>query len=378
MHKILIVGEFSGFSKNLKIGLTQLGCEVKVINFRDGFKKIVGDEDDINLKPARNISICGKEIRGSNLIFRLFCNYRIRETLRRKIGKQKFDIIFIINSFFLYENSFLPKLGVEFEFLESILERDGSFFLSGCGDDPAYLMFHQDFKYSLYSDTGIPKTLLPSKRDISLFDKVLVRSKAVIPIDYTYSHCLKKYIKEREIGVVITSSIPLPYHVLSENYNYVEYGKIVITHGINRYDAKGSKYILEAMRKIGSMYSNIVEICILEKLPYVEYVKIMNKTNILIDQAKSYGAGMNAGIALAMGKIVMGGAEPESVKDLSACDTPIINITPNTEHIFLQIEKLILSTKEERLLLSEKSRKFAIDNLETKKVAQKYLNIFIN
>lgn len=376
MHKILIVGEFSGFSKNLKIGLSKLGCKVQIINFRDGFKQICGDDDDINLKPAKNLSIFNKEIRGSNLLFRLFCNYRIKKTLRKAIGEKKFDIIFILNTFFLYEKSIFPRLGVDLGFLDSILKKGGNYFLSGCGDDPAYFMFHQDFRYSLYSDNGIPKALLPSKKDVLLFDKILARSKSVIPIDYSYSYCLKQYIYHKGINADIRPSIPLPYDVLSEDYHYIENNKIVITHGINRYDVKGSKYILEAMERIEAMYSDIVEICILEKLPYVEYVKIMCKTNILIDQARSYGAGMNAGIALAMGKIVLGGAESESIVDLSLNDSPIINIMPDTEDIFLKIEKLILLKKEERILLSEKSRIFAVNNLESSKVAERYLNIF--
>ena len=46
---ILIVGEFSGFSKNLKVGLNELGHKVSIMSTGDNFKKIKIDESDINI-----------------------------------------------------------------------------------------------------------------------------------------------------------------------------------------------------------------------------------------------------------------------------------------------------------------------------------------
>ena len=44
--KILLLGEFSGFNKNLKDGLLKLGHECQVAGIKDGFKNI---PVDINL-----------------------------------------------------------------------------------------------------------------------------------------------------------------------------------------------------------------------------------------------------------------------------------------------------------------------------------------
>ena len=45
--KILIIGEFSGLAKNLKIGLNYLGNQVSIVSTGDGFKNIEIEKDDI-------------------------------------------------------------------------------------------------------------------------------------------------------------------------------------------------------------------------------------------------------------------------------------------------------------------------------------------
>lgn len=47
--KILIIGEFSGLAKNLKIGLNYLGNQVSIVSTGDGFKNIEIEKDDILL-----------------------------------------------------------------------------------------------------------------------------------------------------------------------------------------------------------------------------------------------------------------------------------------------------------------------------------------
>ena len=129
--------------------------------------------------------------------------------------------------------------------------------------------------------------------------------------------------------------------------------KIRIFHGLNsRKGFKGTHYIEKAFKVIQRKYPNEVE-CILDgMMPLDEYLNLMSSMNVVIDQANSYSLGVNGVYALAMGKVVMGGAEPESVKALSAEDSPVINIKPSVDDIVKKLEWIIRN----RHLIEEISR----------------------
>lgn len=101
----------------------------------------------------------------------------------------------------------------------------------------------------------------------------------------------------------------------------------------------------------------------------------MKLSNIVIDQAYSYGLGMNALIGLSMGKIVLGGAEPESLDIFEIKNSPVVNILPNVQDIFDKLEKIILMTNEERRELSYASRDYAMKNHDSVKIANEYITL---
>ena len=65
------------------------------------------------------------------------------------------------------------------------------------------------------------------------------------------------------------------------------------------------------------------------------------KNREIIDQTYSHSIGMNGLYALALGKVVLGGSEPEALESLGIKNSPVINIKPNSQHIFEQIEILL-------------------------------------
>lgn len=63
--KILIVGEYSGFSKYLSRGLWEIGHEAFVFSWGDGFKRIE-QEDGITIDIS-NFAVLGRPIMGSHI-----------------------------------------------------------------------------------------------------------------------------------------------------------------------------------------------------------------------------------------------------------------------------------------------------------------------
>ncbi len=99
--------------------------------------------------------------------------------------------------------------------------------------------------------------------------------------------------------------------------------------------------------------------------------------DIVIDQANSYSMGMNGVYALARGKIVLSGAEPEAARflGLTPDQIPVINIRPEAEQIHRCLVDLIASP--ERLLeIKKRSRDFLEQFHDADHIAQMYVNVY--
>ena len=125
------------------------------------------------------------------------------------------------------------------------------------------------------------------------------------------------------------------------------------------------------------MYPNELELIIDGKMPLEDYLRVMQKSNVVIDQVNSYSLGMNGLYALAMGKVVIGGAEQEGLNSLGIKSSPVINVEPNKHSIISAIE-MILSKKDKLKEMGTESRDFVKKFHCNIKVAKKYLYTWNN
>ena len=148
---------------------------------------------------------------------------------------------------------------------------------------------------------------------------------------------------------------------------------IKIFHGVSRYGHKGSNYILAAMNKIKQKYKKDVECIVVEKLPYSEYIPLLQASDIVIDQTNSYGTGMNGLIAMAMGKVVLSGNEKLKAKNDPTINSPCINIQPSSQQIFDVLDNLI-DNRQNIDKISEDGRSYVKSTHSHVNVAQQYVN----
>ena len=102
---------------------------------------------------------------------------------------------------------------------------------------------------------------------------------------------------------------------------------------------------------------------------------MVHDANVIVDQCYGLSNGMNTIESLSMGKVVLSGNIKEYHKAYTDLDCPVLNIEPNSEHIYNTLKELITNRgfiKE----LSTKSRAFAETIHDSKVVAQKYLELF--
>jgi hypothetical protein len=355
MLRILLLGEFSALYKNLKEGLLECGCEVVTASSGDGYKKIPADIDF-----SSNLSgFFGKL---SRKIMPLLNILKFKD----------FDVVLIINPFIFYHALFPNKF-----FYRYLKKYNKKVFFSGAGDD-AYFWRHgrnelqygpfDDFlKYDIKSDYYF---LMSDKA--YMFNKYLLdESNGLIPIMYEYHVSYKHENKCLEV-------IPIPLNLDKVEYkDNIVNDKIVIFHGLNRYGFKGTRHVEEAFRYLKKKYPNDLELIIDGGMPLHEYLKTLSKTNVVIDQLNSHSLGVNGVYSLAMGKVVIGGAEPIALECQNVTDSPVINVKPCSEDLIRVIESLLLN-KDQVFNLGKNSRKYA-ENVHCHiKVAKKYLQIFEN
>ena len=353
--KILLFGEFSGLHKNLKEGLEKLGHKVVIAAGQDGFKKI---DSDINLDPILTGFPGQIEAR-----LKPFLNlYRLRG----------YDVVQIVSPFFPNAKLF-PK-----EFFYWLLRKlNKKFFILGAGSD-AYFWKNgrSNMKYSpfddwLYYDLKTNYYYMQEEKAFLYNRRIVNTSDGIIPVMYEYESCYAESSKR-------LNTIPLPIN--TENIDFSENmikEKLVVFHGLNRYGFKGTRHVEEAFRELNKMYPDELELIIDGKMPLEDYLRVMQKSNVVIDQVNSYSLGMNGLYALAMGKVVIGGAEQEGLNSLGIKSSPVINVEPNKDSIISAIE-MVLSKKDKLKEMGFESRDFVKKFHCNIKVAKKYLYTWNN
>lgn len=362
--RILIIGEYSGFAYNLAIGFEELGHEVIEFGSLDGIKNIPQTSKSF-LYNNQNYTI------GS-----LF--WRIREIsnfLRYKKDIKKFhhyfDVVFIINYTFLRLEFDFSHPRFSINDIKHVIKPHGKVFMSSCGADLPVMEFAKKLRYTPYSSEYMKscygwrfKQVL--KRTLKLID-------GVIPTMYEYAEAYRQFSENNSI-VKVLSTIPLPLDCHRYKFEKTFNEKVVVFHGKARL-TKGGNYIIPALERLKKMYPNKVDIVIQGNLPFAEYIKILSKADIVVDQCRGYSYGMNAIIAMAMGKIVLSGNEPECEREFNM-EVPIINILPDSDDIFNKLEELINGSEDFLRELSRKSYDFCNYFHDSKIIAKKYIECF--
>lgn len=351
--KILLLGEFSGLHKNLKEGLVELGHDAVVAASGDGFKKIPVDISfDFDSPFKSPIAKAHKRL-------------KLLASLSELKG---YDTVQMVNPF-IFPDKFFPNRYA----INGIIKNNDKFFLLGAGCDAYFWregrknLSYGPFKDNLKYDLKSPVALFESKKSLIFNQWLVEKSNGVIPTMYEYEVSYN-HIKNR------LNTIPIPMNIEKVKYreNIVK-EKIVIFHGLNRYGFKGTRHVKEAFDYLRHKYPNDLELIIEGNLPLDEYLELISRTNVVVDQMYSHSLGLNAIYAMAMGKVVMGGAEPESLISLGVESSPAINVKPNAESLIAEIE-LLLENKNKISEIGFKSRQFVEEVHDHVKVAQQYIN----
>ena len=370
--KILLMGEYSNVHATLAEGLRKLGHHVTVLSNGDFWKNYPRDIDLVR-KPGK--------LGGIMYMIKL---YTIVHKLRG------YDIVQLINPMFL-------ELKAEriFPIYQYLRKHNKKVILGGFGMDYYWVSVCCKDKPLRYSDFNIGDNLrtntdaLKERKDWLGTEKGRLNQMIAEDCDgivtglYEYWACYQPSFPQK------TTFIPFPIkpqlitpgnsnsHTYVENHQVIPLDipkKVKLFIGINksRSEYKGTDIMLKAAQAIAKKYPDKTELRIAESIPFAEYVKMMNGSDAILDQLYSYTPSMNPLEAMARGIICIGGGEPENYEIIHEDKLrPIINVLPNYESVYQQLEHLVLHP-ELVPLLKQQSIEYINKHHDYIKVAKRY------
>jgi len=350
--KIALIGEYSSLHKYLKDGLQKNGIsDVTLFSSGDGWKKINGYDV---LLPSFN----------GNFFTKIKNIHKLKKIVKKV---KNYDVVQLIsiNIFPVFIMKKLFRILKKNNRIIAVAAAGGCYsyakaFLNGKLEYNTY-KYNEDSLKS-YTGKGL-KAYLRRKNDLYIEKNVDV----IIPSLYEYS---LEHNTEN-----VSKIVPFPINIDEIKYNdNIVNEKIVFFHGLNNEKSKGTKFIVEAFSKLKKEYGDKIEIIVDGHLPFDEYKRIIEKTNVIVDQCCTYGYGINACISGAMGKIVLTGCRRETLDGFGFDSSPFISLKPDSKFIYDICSRLI--DDYDYFQGGKKSRMYVENNHNSKNIANEYLNIW--
>ncbi|MEG1539579.1 MAG: glycosyltransferase family 1 protein [Muribaculaceae bacterium] len=363
--KVLFIGDASNFHITLARALNDMGHTAVVASNGSGW-----------MNTDRNIDL----FRPSGAIGALKYLYKVIRALPKMRG---YDIVHINNPIFM--NLRPAKVRMIFDYIK---RNNGKIFLSALGTDSNYVKECLNCTTFRYSDFKIGNEDSPSAID----DKALIASwlapemiehtqyiinevNGIVACLYEYNETYK-HIAPLKLGY---AGIPIDTRAITPNYIDKEPEKVKFFIGIqrDRSKLKGTDIMLNALRNVHQRFPDKSEICVVENMPYDEYVRLLSQSHVILDQLYSYTPATNALIAMAQGLIAVSGAEPEYYDFIGETENqPIINVSPlDNEEIERKLEWIILN-KSKLPEMSHHSREFVVKHNDSHIIAQRHIDFW--
>ena len=199
-------------------------------------------------------------------------------------------------------------------------------------------------------------------------------SDGIVACLYEYYVAYEPFFKDK------VRYIPLPLNTSVIEFQPIadEPEKVNFFIGINkvREKFKGTDVMERALARVKDKYPDKVIVTRVESVSYDVYQKLMSEAHVVLDQLYSHTPAMNALLAMAQGKVLIGGGEPYIYDLYGEYDNrPIINVHPTEDDVFEKLEWVVLN-KKQIPEISRKSREFVEKNHDFLTVTKKYLDFW--
>ena len=367
-RRILLLGDASNCHNSLATGLKRLGHDVDVASSGSSFMNTHRDIDlrrrlpwklgglDMMMRAMKFVRDHAKDYDIISVKSPLFLD------LRPHRCRYVFDELLKLNS-----NVFMTHLATD------------TFYIDACFDP------NNPFRYNEWIAAGEYTSYYKARPDIlegwtsedmrKTCENVYGKIKGTTPVLYEYHMTSLRHLppeKVGDIGIPIDTSamrfVPPPERI--------DRVKILLGRHSKRMSEKGTDMFEVAAKAVVDRYPTRAQLDIVEDLSFYEYIERQEQAHLLLDQVYSYTPATNALQAMAMGKNVVTGGEPEYYDFIGEKENrPIINVTPDYESIERAIEQVILHP-EQMAERGKRSREFVVKHNDTAVVTQRAINFW--
>ena len=364
--KILLLGDYSNCHAHLAQGLRQLDCDVTVmcpVNYLSDNANVI----DTSRRDGK--------LGGIHLFLKAFYKWH-----KKMAG---YDIVAINDPNFMLLRP--ERLSPLFRRLKN--ENDAVFYTAMSTDVNYQRMCaekHSPLRYCEFFIDGKPSPWFlqdpgrwekwHSKSLSDYQDYVFNNLDGAVSVLYEYHLGLKYRFVPDMIAYggipVVTDEIPLLGPATG--------GKIRIFLGRDRkrIRMKGTDLLEIAAKRVASKYPEKIELKIAENIPYPLFIEELKKSDIVLDQVYSYTPATTALLAMAMGKTVVSGGEPEFYEFIGEpLNHPIVNASLDIDTLASQIEEIALD-RHYLFENAEKSRAFIEKHNKETVVAKRFLDFW--
>lgn len=359
--KILLLGDYSNVHATLAEGLRALGHYVIVASDGDGWKDY---PRDIDLKRWGRVGQGGLWQRLLDSLYYLGLRWLFATKFRG------FDVVQIINPVFLplRAERIMP-------FYRKLRRHNARVFMGAYGMDYYWVKAGLDCTTFRYSDFNVGSQIRTDIPENELFIRdwcdgakgTLNREIAIdcdgIPAGlYEYWVSYDRYLPKEERYKL--RYIPFPIKCRKQHTNELTHHNQIAKDDnritdTNSYDPsrplrffigiqksrsayKGTDIMLHALQEVEKKYPKLVTVHKAENVPFDEYCRLLDSSDVILDQLYSYTPAMNALQAMSQGMVVVGGAEEEFYELQECYDLrPIVNVQPTFSDVFSQLCQLV-------------------------------------
>lgn len=390
--KVLLLGDYSNVHATLAEGLRALGHTVVVASDGDGWKDYPRDIDLKRYGRVGSHSLWQRVLDSAYVL-------RLKWLFARRF--RGFDVVQIINPIFLplRAERIMP-------YYRTLRAHNKKMYLCAYGMDHYWVKAGLDCTTFRYSDFNIGSDVrhdLPENeffvRDWLHGPKGDLNQQIAADCDgipaglYEYWASYRQYLPQEHQHKLCY--IPFPIKIegfvpgcsneqpdgecqeLQDNSAPLTIAPVHFFIGIQRSRSayKGTDIMLRALERVEAERPDEVVVHKVESVPFEEYKRLMNSSDVILDQLYSYTPAMNALQAMSQGLVVVGGAEPEYYELQGDDIKPIINVLPNEDDVYGKL-CWIVDHREELPHLKRNSRAFVCKYHDHIQVAKQYIQFW--
>lgn len=358
--RILLLGDYSNVHATLAEGLRALGHECVVASDGDKWKDY---PRDIDLQ--RHFGMRGN----ASFTWRL---------LKAMPSFRGYDVVQLINPIFFELKA--EKLSPFYRYLR---KHNGKMVLGAFGMDYYWAYVNTYERPLRYSDFNFGDNIRNDAEALTYRNEWIGTAKET----------LNRMIAENCDGIVAglyeywatyqrfkekLTFIPFPVKMPALQHKPAAHAPVNIFAGIskNRSAYKGTDIMLKAAKDVDKAHPGSMNLEVACGVPFDTYKNMMNNADAIIDQLYSYTPAMNSLLAMSKGIINIGGGEPENYDIIGEKKLrPIINVEPNYDSCFSEIEQLVMNP--DRIpLLKKQSVEYVKKHHDFIKVAKQYVDFY--